>query len=397
VIEARWPLVPPRAAGGDDLEFRHEGEWVMEWYWWVLIAVGVIALIKLAAGRRKPQPSGANEIAAMFQRSRDEAALADQELAKVVTAIADLFVVAPNSAYSNIVSRAGLQSCVSDFMRQAGLTGMHTSTKMLHVVMSPVQITALVKMKPTEPRTAVREFIRTADDKWAFRTRDADDMERAVREADQESDRVVALMKRAAATQAASAAAGAAPPQSPSPAQRQAAPRPSDPAARIAADLSAAALSRQRMNLLWVGPLQLELLETMAKGVHQNVVVETLAADEPTPAADLFKAIAQQISAGQVTAQDIAWAIRVDAIADEAEAAFKRGDVLEAIERYRDALQDAPGCDVYLMSMGTCYAELGALRDAVCYYERAAQISPRNAQIARNLAGARAALNPGPS
>jgi cytochrome c-type biogenesis protein CcmH/NrfG len=47
------------------------------------------------------------------------------------------------------------------------------------------------------------------------------------------------------------------------------------------------------------------------------------------------------------------------------------------------------------MSMGTCYAELGALRDAVRYYERAAQISPQNAQIARNLAGARAALNNG--
>ena len=89
------------------------------------------------------------------------------------------------------------------------------------------------------------------------------------------------------------------------------------------------------------------------------------------------------------------WALRVDAIAGEAESAFRSGDVLVAIERYRDALQEAPGCDVYLMSMGTCYAELGALRDAVRYFERAAQISPQNAQIARNLAGARAALKGG--
>ena len=366
----------------------------MEWYWWVLVAVGVIVLIKLVAGRRKPEPSGENEISAMFQRSREEGALVDGELAKVVAAIADLFVVAPNSAFSNMLSRAELQSCVSNFMRQAGLTGIHTSTKMLHVVMSPVQITALVKLKPTEPRTAVREFIRIADDKWAFRTRPADDMERAIREADQESDRVVALMKRAAASQAAPAAPATPPPSAP-PAQRPAAPRSGDPAARIAADLSAAPLGRQRMNLLWVGPAQLELLEALAKGAYRNVAVETLAADEPTPAADLFKVLARQVSAGEVTAGDIAWAIRVDAVAGEAEEAFKRGDVLEAIERYRDALQDAPGCDVYLMSMGTCYAELGALRDAVRYYERAAQISPRNAQIARNLAGARAALNNG--
>jgi hypothetical protein len=365
----------------------------MEWYWWVLIAVGVIVLIKLVAGRRKPEPSGENEISAMFQRSREEGALVDRELGKVVAAIADLFAVAPNSAYSSLVSRAELQSCVLNFMRPAGLTGIHTSTKMLHVVMSPVQITALVKLKPTEPRTAVREFIRIADDKWAFRTRQVDDMERAIREADQESDRVVALMKRAAATQAAAPAAPATPPPPSPPAERPAVPRAGDPAARIAADLSAVPLSRKRMNLLWVGPAQLELFKALAKGAYRNVAVETLAADEPTPAADLFKALAQQVSAGQVTAEDIAWAIRVDAIAGEAEEAFRRGDVLEAIERYRDALLEAPGCDVYLMSMGTCYAELGALRDAVRYFERAAQISPQNAQIARNFAGARAALN----
>ena len=35
------------------------------------------------------------------------------------------------------------------------------------------------------------------------------------------------------------------------------------------------------------------------------------------------------------------------------------------------------------------------IRDAVRYFERAAQISPQNARIARNLAGARAALNEG--
>jgi hypothetical protein len=363
----------------------------MEWYWWVLVAVGVIVLIKLVAGRRKPEPSGENEISAMFQRSRDEGALVDGELAKVVAAIADLFLVAPNSAYSNMLSRAELQGCVSNFMRQAGLTGIHTSTKMLHVVMSPVQITALVKLKPTEPRTAIREFIRIADDKWAFRTRQADDMERAIREADQESDRVVALMKRKAAEQAAAPA----PKPTPSPAPRPAAPRPTDPAAKIAADLSAAPLARKLMNLLWVGPAQLEVLKAVAKGAYANVAVESLASDEPAPAADLLRTIMRQISEGQVTADDITWALRVDAMAGEAEDAFKRGDVLDAIERYRDALQEAPGCDVYLMSMGTCYAELGALRDAVRYYERAAQISPQNAQIARNLAGARAALKGG--
>ena len=379
----------------------------MDWYWWVLIAFGILILfgrwyrhrkrIRRWFGHGKPPLRRDPEISAMFQRSRDEAAAADQELAKVVEVIADLFVVAPDPAYSSLLSRDGLHGCVSDFMRQAGLTGMRTDTKMLHVVMSPVQITALVKLKPTRPQAAIRDFIRIADDKWAFRTRQIEDMERAIREADQESDRVVALLKSKAATQAATKAAAPAParPPSPAPAERQAVGRPSDPAAKIAADLGAAPLSRKHMNLLWVGPAQLEVFKSIAKGAYANVAVESLASDEPTPAADLFKTVARQVSEGQVTAKDIAWAIQVDAIAGEAEDAFRRGDVLDAIERYRDALQAAPGCDVYLMSMGTCYAELGALRDAVRYFERAAQISPQNAQIARNLAGARAALKGG--
>jgi len=367
----------------------------MEWYWWGAIAIGGIVLLKLVFGRSKPQPPRTNEIDAIFQRSRTEQATADQELAKVVEVIADLFVSPPNSAYANTLSRDELHGCVSNFMRQAGITGLRTNTQMLHVVMSPVQITALVRLKPTEPQAAVRDFIRIADDKWAIRTRKADNMERAIREADAESDRVVDMMKRAAATAKPAPAPPPAPsrPQSPAPAARKT--RPTDPAAKIAADLSCAPLPRNLINLLWVGPEQLEILKSVAKGTYSNIKVVDLGSDDSNPGADILKTIARQISEGQVSADDLNWALRVDAIAGEAESAFRSGDVLAAIERYRDALQEAPGCDVYLMSMGTCYAELGALRDAVRYFERAAQVSPQNARIARNLAGARAALNDG--
>ena len=365
----------------------------MEWYWWGAIAIGGIVLLKLVFGRSKPQPPRTNEIDAIFQRSRSEQATADQELAKVVEVIADLFVSPPNSAYANTLSRDELHGCVSNFMRQAGITGLRTNTQMLHVVMSPVQIIALVRLKPTEPQAAVRDFIRIADDKWAFRTRKADNMERAIREADAESDRVVDMMKRAAATAKPAPAPAPSRPQSPAPAARKT--RPTDPAAKIAADLSSAPLPRKLMNLLWVGGEQLEILKSVAKGTYSNIKVVDLGSDDSNPGADILKTIARQISEGQVSADDLNWALRVDAIAGEAESTFRSGDVLAAIERYRDALQEAPGCDVYLMSMGTCYAELGALRDAVRYFERAAQISPQNARIARNLAGARAALNEG--
>src|SRR5258708_7124934 len=81
------------------------------------------------------------------------------------------------------------------------------------------------------------------------------------------------------------------------------------------------------------GPPQWGLFKAWSKGVYPNVAIEGFASDDP--AADLFKTVLRQISEGQVTAQDIDWAIRVDAIAGEAESAFKRGDVVEAIERYR--------------------------------------------------------------
>src|SRR5258705_8347714 len=250
------------------------GKRLMEWYWWVAIAVGVIVLLKILFGRGKPEPRRTNEIGGIFQRSRDEQAAAEQELAKVVDVIADLFVSPPNSAYANMLSRDGLQSCVSNFMRQAGITGMRTHTKMLHVVMSPVQITALVRLKPTEPQAAVRDFIRIADDKWAFGARHADDMERAIREADAESDRVVAMMKRAAATPAPPPTRAPTPPQRPAPSARPTAPRPPDPTAKMTADLSSAPLPRKRMNLLWVGPVQLEMLKSLVKGAYLNVEVE---------------------------------------------------------------------------------------------------------------------------
>src|SRR5438876_3191526 len=140
----------------------------MDWYWWVLIAVGAIVLIKLAAGGKKRAPARENELSAVAGRSRQDSELADRELKQVVEVIADLFVVAPNSAFANTLTRNELDGCVSNFMRSAGLTGLRTSTKMLHVVMSPVQITAFVRLRPTEPRAAVREFVRIGDERWAY-------------------------------------------------------------------------------------------------------------------------------------------------------------------------------------------------------------------------------------
>jgi hypothetical protein len=347
----------------------------MDWYWWVLIAVVAFFVLRavVRGSKRKAGQAPASDEFAFLHEARERRAVVDRELAKVVALIANLPVVLPNPAFGNTLARDALPGSVSNFMQSAGLTGASTQTKMLHVVTSPVQVAAFVKLRPTEPQTAVREFVRIGEDKWAFRTRQADDMERAIRAAEQAAAQVDAELK------ASRSASSAAKPVAPA----------ADGAAAVNADLTAPPLPRTRMNLLWVGPAQLAMFKAMARGGYTGVAI---AGADGAASVEPSKTIMRQISEGRITEQDIEWAINVDAIAGEAEALFGQGDLLEAIAKYREALRYAPGCDVYLMSVGTCYGELGALKEAIRYFERAAQISPDNARIARNLTQARNAL-----
>jgi tetratricopeptide (TPR) repeat protein len=64
----------------------------------------------------------------------------------------------------------------------------------------------------------------------------------------------------------------------------------------------------------------------------------------------------------------------------------------EAIRLYRQSLQQAPDCDLYLMSIGACYANMGKPARGLPYLKRAAKISPGNARIQHNLASVRQML-----
>jgi hypothetical protein len=162
----------------------------MDWYWWLIIAVVGIALIKKVAGGGKRTSPPDDELA-FLSEGRERRDVAAQEIAKVVKLIEELSLVPPNATYANTLSRNAIYESVAKFMTPAGLTGLNTHTKMLHVVMSPTQITAFVKLRPTEPQTAVREFIRVGESAWAFRTRQVADMEAAVRAAEEETKRSV--------------------------------------------------------------------------------------------------------------------------------------------------------------------------------------------------------------
>jgi tetratricopeptide (TPR) repeat protein len=161
----------------------------------------------------------------------------------------------------------------------------------------------------------------------------------------------------------------------------------------IAEDLQAAPVSRARMDLLWLDPETLSLLKaaTESRTTRYLLVINKyiLRIRGLGVAGGLYESVLTGVIRGKIKSDDLKWALKVDEIAAEAEAASKAGDYGTAIDYYRTALRSAPGCDLYLMSIGSCYGLLGKNELAVRYLGRAAQINPTNPRIAQNLAAAR--------
>lgn len=139
-------------------------------------------------------------------------------------------------------------------------------------------------------------------------------------------------------------------------------------------ETSAEPISQGRMVLLWMDPSGLRVLKASIGKEHVTSVVP----DDRGGLREL-----------QATVEDVEWAEQINRIAEKASSASNRGDYTEAIRLYREALKLAPGCDLYLMSIGCCYANIGEPRQGLKYLERAAQISPSNARIKSNLAALR--------
>ncbi len=141
-------------------------------------------------------------------------------------------------------------------------------------------------------------------------------------------------------------------------------------------ELRAQPMARNRMDLLWLDGPRLEVIGASI-GTQNPVFVDDGAGG------------ATQMN---VTREDIEFAKELTTIVDKANAAGRLNNHGEAIRLYREALKRAPGCDMYLMSIGCSYANMGELKKGLAYLERAAEISPRNERINRNLAGVRKML-----
>lgn len=138
--------------------------------------------------------------------------------------------------------------------------------------------------------------------------------------------------------------------------------------------LTAEPISRKRMDLLWLNPSMLSQLQ-QALANRESI---TVTMGDSTDLRD-----------HEITREDIEWAKKIEPIVDKAYAAGQKGNYSQAILYYKRALKLAPGCDLFLMSIGSCYAHLGQKAKALRYLERAAEISPGNSRIRENLNQAR--------
>lgn len=138
-------------------------------------------------------------------------------------------------------------------------------------------------------------------------------------------------------------------------------------------------LTREQMDLLWMDRSGLAIM----KASLGNPNVAVVGSDDTGGVRDQKK---------DITVQDIEWAEKVMDIAEQAAAASQRDDYAKAIQFYKQALQQAPECDLYLMSIGCCFANMGKPREGLSYLERAAKVNPNNARIQSNLVGMRQML-----
>jgi hypothetical protein len=160
--------------------------------------------------------------------------------------------------------------------------------------------------------------------------------------------------------------------------------------AEIETDLTAEPLPRWKLDLLWVGPDTLRGYRALAAAPNRANISAMAASEDEDGRRTVM--LAKMVGAGTITAADLDWAMSVDAVAGEAEDLARADDLLGAIRTFRDGLRRAPGADVYLMSMASCFVRLGARDVALRYLERAHAVNPENARIKRNLDGARAAM-----
>lgn len=156
--------------------------------------------------------------------------------------------------------------------------------------------------------------------------------------------------------------------------------------AAVQRDLSAKPISRELMDLLWLDPrVMRDFRETLQAGERLDIRWPPGSREDDL----LYGRIRQHFERNGITVAGIDWALRVDALAEQAQMLGDRSLIVQGIEKWREALAIAPGCDLYLMSVGAMYGALGMHNLAERYVLRALELNPQSPRIARNLEACR--------
>gem|GEM_PF-1770858 len=134
--------------------------------------------------------------------------------------------------------------------------------------------------------------------------------------------------------------------------------------------LEASPISKKLMHLLWLDDSNL----------HQ--IKSALVKNEPIT---VVMGDSSEQKEWEITRADMNWLDKVIPVALKAYATGQKDNYYQAINYYKQALKLAPGCDLYLMSIGSAYVMIGQKERGIRYLERAAEISPGNKRIRENL------------
>ena len=145
---------------------------------------------------------------------------------------------------------------------------------------------------------------------------------------------------------------------------------PMDPSSRLSRPsqmmdeelLAAGPIPRHRMELIWLDPDQLKELAENVRIGGGRALLKVTADGEP--------------KTYTISSADIAWAQEIEKIVDFAYAAGQQGRFAEAITHYKRALLLAPGGDLFLMSVGVAFVQLGDKARGIQYLEKGGRDQP---------------------
>jgi len=136
-------------------------------------------------------------------------------------------------------------------------------------------------------------------------------------------------------------------------------------------ELTANPINREKMALLWLEQGQLEGLSGAL-----SLGLDTILID------DFVKGGTRNIT---ISDKNLEWAKTVRKVAAKAEIAARQRDFKSAIQYYKEALKIAPGADIFIMSIGNCYGNMGLFEKGIAFLRCALTISPASTRIINNL------------